>query len=575
MHQLLSSTAGRVQGRRFSCAAAVLACLCGAAPAFAQQLVGPGATDLDMKDYAKGLGSPTDIVILPDGRGVITEQGGDVLLYTNGVKSTAGHITTNTNNGEQGLLGVVADPKFATNHYLYFYADVGGTDDRHQILRYTLDNGQIGTKTVILGTGGPTPGIFGPANHNGGSMVIYNNELYIGVGDTGNNATPPVNELGTCLNSPNGKILRINLDGSIPNDNPLVNTPMVTGCNAFNQPLTMMAPDKRIFAWGFRNPFRFWIDPSGAQAGMLWVGDVGEVTREKVAVGKGAQHFGWPFHEGTVTYKPGATTGNPANCDCSQAACQCTESYQPAGACMGITPATACVPTAYDYGHTDGNNCIIGGLVIDGCGWPAAWKSRYVFGDNGSGNVWTLEVNDTRTGVKPGGVTLIAKVAGPAAFRMGLDNALYIVNNGGKSVERVTPKNQAADCAIPDGGLPPPSDAGGGAGGSNGAGGANGGTGGGNNGAGGSNSGAGGANSGTGTGTAGDLGAGGTSSGTTTGGVGNGGDVGASPSADDSGGCGCRSAAGSPMRFGAGLVLAGTVAVSLLRRRRGNRRKRA
>src|SRR5262249_7175230 len=142
-----------------------------AAPAWSQQLLGAAATDLDLKNYVKGIKSPTDIVILPDGRGVITLQGGDVLVVNNGMQSTAGHITTNTNNGEQGLLGVVADPKFATNHYLYFYADVGGTDDRHQILRYDLGaDGKLGTKTVILGTGGPTPGIFGPANHNGGSI---------------------------------------------------------------------------------------------------------------------------------------------------------------------------------------------------------------------------------------------------------------------------------------------------------------------------------------------------------------------------------------------------------------------
>src|SRR5262249_6757289 len=152
----------------------------------------------------------------PDGRAVITLQGGDVVVFSPaGVKTAAGHIPVLPNgSGEQGLLGVVADPNYAANHYVYFYADVGTTsNDKHQIIRIVIGNDSLlGAQTVILGTGAPTPGIFGPANHNGGGMIIYQNQLYSSVGDTGNNATPPTNELGTCLNSPNGKILRINLD---------------------------------------------------------------------------------------------------------------------------------------------------------------------------------------------------------------------------------------------------------------------------------------------------------------------------------------------------------------------------
>ena len=59
---------------------------------------------------------------------------------------------------------------------------------------------------------------------------MHKGQLYIGVGDTGANATPPVNKYGACLNKPNAKILRVNLDGTIPTDNPLVDLAMVTGC---------------------------------------------------------------------------------------------------------------------------------------------------------------------------------------------------------------------------------------------------------------------------------------------------------------------------------------------------------
>jgi Glucose / Sorbosone dehydrogenase len=418
---------------------------------------GEPANSLDLTTYAKGLGKPTDIAVLADGRGVITQQLGDVIIIAGGVKSTAGHLAVEQNNGEQGLLGVIADPNFATNHYLYFYADVGATNDKHQIIRIVLGNdNKLGAQTVILGTGAPTPGIYGPANHNGGSMIIYNNQLYIGVGDTGANATPPTNKFGSCLNQANGKILRINLDGSVPTDNPLYNVATATACASTGGAFTMAAPDKRIFAWGLRNPFRFWMDPSGAQAGTMWIGDVGETTREEVSVGKGNQHYGYPFQEGTTDWGPGLL----------------------ANECMGMTPARACTPAVYDYPHTNGNNCIIGGLIPSGCGWDDPWKSRYVFGDHGSGLVWTLDVNAGRTGVNGGSVKNFGNMGGPASFRMGPDNALYIVEVDGGAVERVTPKGQLAKCGPPvDAGVPRVDAGAGGAGGAAGSGG-NGGNGG-------------------------------------------------------------------------------------------------
>jgi hypothetical protein len=325
-------------------------------------------------------------------------------------------------------------------------------------------------------------------------MNIYNNQLYIGVGDTGANATPPTNKFGSCLNQANGKILRINLDGSIPNDNPLYNVATVTSCTSTGSAFGTAAPDKRIWAWGLRNPFRFWIDPSGTQAGTMWIGDVGEVTREEISVGKGNQHYGYPFQEGTTDWGPGLL----------------------ANECMGMTPARTCTPPVYDYPHSNGNNCVIGGLIPSGCGWNDPWKSRYIFGDHGSGNIWTLDVNGGRTGVVAASLASFGNMGGPASFRMGADNALYIVEVDGGSVERITPKGQAALCGspIPDAG-PPPADAGkdassgaGGAGGNGGNGGAGGRGGNGGN-AGASNTGAGGnATTGTG-GQGGAIGAGG------------------------------------------------------------------
>ena len=405
-------------------------------PALAATLAtGDPATTLGIKPVAIGLDQPTDIAPLRDGRLVVTLRLGDVAVVPpTGDPVIAGHIAVSPLFGEQGLLGVIADPDFATNHVLYFYASSGtAIEDKHKVYKTTL-----GDDNVLSTTLNPIidKGLLGPLNHDGGGLVIHKGKLYVGVGDTGHNATPPTNHLGTCLNSPNGKILRINLDGTIPQDNPLVGLTEVTGCSAWNQPLAMMAPDTRVYAWGFRNPWRFWIDP---KTDLFWIGDVGETTREEISVGPGAKHYGWPFAEGTVKY---TTTQQP---------------WQPATACEGITPASECIPPQYDYPHTGGNNCVVGGMILDGCGWPAPWTSRYIFGDNGSGSLWTLDVKPDRTGTVAGSVKDFGKASGPASFRMGEDGALYIVEVVGGAVQRVLPKAPTLSCgtaAIPDGGVP-------------------------------------------------------------------------------------------------------------------------
>ena len=391
------------------------------------------AADLEVKVLAMGLSQPTDVAELPDGRVVITQRLGDVVVVDkNGDQIESGTIMVYPEFGEQGLLGVVADPDFATNHYLYFYASAGTTSDdpknKHKVFRIVLgDDGMLGERTTIIDKGlrasrSSVDG--GASNHNGGGLQIYKGKLFLSVGDTGHNKTPPNNELGTCLNATNGKILRVNLDGSVPDDNPLSNETMVTGCDDWNTATKDEAPEKKIFAWGFRNPYRFWIDPMTSR---MWIGDVGETTKEEVSVGSpidgtgaGAkgEHFGWPFAEGTTKY---------------------TQSF-PAASCMDVKPARDCVPPVYDYGHGMNNNCVIGGLIPDGCGWKAPWNARYLFGDNGSGRIWYLDVNADRSGVTSTTTKDFASSQGVGSFRMGANGTLYIAEVSGGVVDKITPK---------------------------------------------------------------------------------------------------------------------------------------
>jgi glucose/arabinose dehydrogenase len=410
-----------------------------ARPALAQ-LEPDAAMKFDISDYAQGLTQPTDIAWLRDGRAVITQKGGNIAVRRpdGTLIVAAGRPPGMVDSAsEKGLLGVVADPD-APNVF-YFYASLGNdTLNKHKVLKATLNQNNTFTfdpKLLI------SDGLQGPANHDGGGLVIFQKQLYISVGDTGANASPPNNKYGSCLNRANGKILRLNLDGTVPNDNPLSDLTTVTGCATENRAsgdFGMFPPDKRIFAWGFRNPFRFWIDP---MTGRLWIGDVGESIRESVHVGGKGQHFGWPFQEGTRRHPP-----RPA---------------WSVGDCDEMVPSTPCTPPVFDYANSGarGDNCIIGGLIPDGCGWPEDFKTRYFFGDNGSGTVWTLEVRPDRLGVMANSRKVFGRVPGLVTFRMGPDSSLYAVSVSQRRVARITPKNQPAACvntSPADGGSAPP-----------------------------------------------------------------------------------------------------------------------
>jgi glucose/arabinose dehydrogenase len=366
-------------------------------PAAAQTLAAGGpASTFQLTTYVSGQGQLTDFRFLPDGRVVMTEKAGAVKVRrTDGSVVTAGNFTVDSGS-EKGLLGVEVDPQFASNTFLYFYASDGpSTANKHRVLRVALnsDDHLVCTGSCSTAQGSVTvllQNLQGPANHDGGALAIGpDGKLYVGVGDTGcNSGVPPGGNIGnyiaTCLTTANGKVLRINLDGTIPTDNPLAapgtTVPACNGsCGSAPNPGTLVAGARtEIWAWGFRNPFRFAFDP---QTGFLWVGDVGEVSYEEIDLVRKGQHHGWPYREGAYGY-PVTTCDslgpNGVGADC-------------------VDPAYFC-EHAGALGNNDGNcQSITGGVFVDSTTFPTPYR-RYFFGDNANGNVWTLTPNANRDG---------------------------------------------------------------------------------------------------------------------------------------------------------------------------------
>lgn len=418
-----------------------------AAPSALADFVQPGIP-LKLENYQTGLSQLTDFQFLPDGRVVATQRTGEVVLrQASGALKTMHTFPADSSHGERGLLGVAVDPEFQTNRRLFFYYSrtdaVGGTaNDRHRVVSITMksDDTLDATTEKIL-----VAGLRGPANHDGGGLAIGpDGKLYIGVGDTGCNCScapgSATNTFGTCLTNGNGKILRVNLDGSIPSDNPLVGQAAVTACGSTCTSTvsasTTGAPRTDIYAWGFRNPFRFGFDP---RTGNFWVGDVGEVTWEELNIVQKGKHYGWPWREGAEGDSPGT--------------------------CASVTPLSGnCVDPVFACKHGDQtlgvDDCksMTAGTFVDDCSWPAGYRGQYYFTDGDTGFISRLSVDASRAatvGATPR--TVLARVTGGVgtATRIGPDGQLYISVYGATSsrIVKISPTApEACDAGTGGGG---------------------------------------------------------------------------------------------------------------------------
>jgi glucose/arabinose dehydrogenase len=194
--------------------------------------------------------------IAPDGRIFVCEQGGRLRVIKNGVLLPTPFLTVSVDsNGERGLLGIAFDPGFGQlNSFIYVYYTVPSTPRHNRVSRFTA-NGDVaaaGSETVIL----ELDNLTNATNHNGGAIHFGpDGKLYVAVGE---NATADNSQT---LSNRLGKVLRINSDGSIPNDNPFFNT--ASGAN------------RSIWALGLRNPFTFAFQPG---TGRLFINAVGKDT---------------------------------------------------------------------------------------------------------------------------------------------------------------------------------------------------------------------------------------------------------------------------------------------------------
>lgn len=315
-----------------------------------------GASGIGAQLVVSGLTQPLFLTApVGDDRLFIIERPGRIRIFENGalVATPFLDITARvTTDREGGLLGLAFAPDYATSGLFYVnYTKpdpADGTVEATVIARYRVtadpDVADASSEEVLLEI--PQP----QGNHNGGTLTFgLDGYLYIGMGDGGGGGDP--SDLAQNDATLLGKMLRLDVSGglgsgyTIPPSNP-----------HFGQAL----PLPEIWAKGFRNPYRFSVDRI---FGDLYVGDVGQATREEVDVepfgDAGGRNYGWRLMEGFLCFNPSS----------------------------GCNNGSLTLPV-YDYTQLDGRCSITGGYVYRGS-IPDIF-GHYFFADFCTGEVFSF-----------------------------------------------------------------------------------------------------------------------------------------------------------------------------------------
>ena len=218
-------------------------------PASAAAVLPPGFTDTE---WVSGINRPYQMEFAPDGRLFVSQQGGKLRVIKNGVLLEAPFLTVTVDvTGDRGLIGIAFDPAFTVNHFVYVYYTTPTPVPHSRVSRFTAagDVAVAGSEKVLI----ELADLGSATIHNGGSIHFgADGKLYIATGD--NFQFIPAQSMTSLL----GKLLRINSDGTIPDDNPFVTT--ATG------------EFRAIWALGLRNPYTFGVQPG---TGRIFINDVG------------------------------------------------------------------------------------------------------------------------------------------------------------------------------------------------------------------------------------------------------------------------------------------------------------
>ena len=268
------------------------------APAFPEQTRAPyhATAPFKVTTLIDNLHAPWSLAFLPDGKILVTERlpGTMRILDTNGALSDplAGvSVVASATAKDIGLLDVVLDPGFASNHRIFFsfFDFVDGTDSNTNVARARLDEATAAlTDVTVIFRAQPAMPSKRLGGKTGGRIAIgRDGNLFMTTGDRSD--SPPW-DVAQRLDNHLGKIIHITPDGAPAPDNPFIGKPGVL---------------PEIWAYGVRSPEGLTFDPG---TGRLWQVDHGPRGGDELNIIERGKNYGWPVIVHGIDY-PGNAIG--------------------------------------------------------------------------------------------------------------------------------------------------------------------------------------------------------------------------------------------------------------------------
>jgi glucose/arabinose dehydrogenase len=231
-----------------------------------------GASQFKVATLAEGLVNPWSLAFLPDGSILVTERDGKLRVIRDGalVKAPVAGVPAPYVKSQGGLFDVLLHPDFAANRTI-FLSYAAGTPDANatRVISATFDGASLSDIKTIFET---RPQKNTPVHYGGRLALLPDRTLLITVGD-GFNFREKAQDLSNGL----GKIVRVNLDGSIPADNPFASKEGAL---------------PEIYSYGHRNPQGLAVDPA---TGVVYSTEHGPKGGDELNVIEAGVNYGWPI----------------------------------------------------------------------------------------------------------------------------------------------------------------------------------------------------------------------------------------------------------------------------------------
>lgn len=332
------------------------------------------------RDFTTGLNSPWGLAFLPDGRMLVTQKSGSMVLVSADGQTVSAPLTgvpSVASSGQGGLLDVAVDPDFATDPWVYWsYAEAGAGGAGTAVARGRLAGaGQAAQGlTDVSVIFRQTPKVSG-SGHFGSRLVFARDKtLFIGLGERQQGS--PSQDLASQL----GKVVRIHRDGTVPSDNP------AWGAGA--------AP--ALWSVGHRNIQGAALHPA---TGELWVTEHGPQGGDEVNVARRGQNFGWPVKSYGCNY------GDPVGDGCRLGGGTHAPTY--------VEPQTHWVPTSIAPS---------GLIFYTGTMFPA-WQGNALMGALAGQALWRLVLDGDRVVSRD----IVYQGARIRDVRQGPDGAVFLL----------------------------------------------------------------------------------------------------------------------------------------------------